>query len=73
MKEPKGFPHKMTDAQMRRYEDMQKAETYPGGLDIRAGNELGFRSEGKKVLPGADKSSAFDVRTLREGRKTRGV
>jgi hypothetical protein len=52
----------MTDAQMRRYEDMQKAETYPGGLDIRAGNELGFRSEGKKVLPAADKSSTFGVK-----------
>ena len=62
MKEPKGFPHKMTDAQKRRYGDMQKAEWYPGGLDIPAGNELGFRSEGKKVLPAADKSGTFGVK-----------
>ena len=73
MTKNRGYPHEMTDVQKRRYGDMQKAEWYPGGLDIRAGNELGFRSEGKKVLPGADKSSAFDVRTLREDRKTRGV
>ena len=73
MTKNRGYPHEMTDVQKRRYGDMQLAETYPGGLDIRAGNELGFRSEGKKVLPGADKSSAFDVRTLREDRKPRGV
>jgi len=61
MTKNRGYPHKMTDVQMRRYEDMQKAEWYPGGLDIRAGNELGFRSEGKKVLPAADKSRTFGV------------
>ena len=62
MTKNRGYPHEMTDVQKRRYGDMQLAETYPGGLDIRAGNELGFRSEGKKVLPAADKSSTFGVK-----------
>ena len=43
-KNSKGFPGPMTQAQMGAYKGIQKAETYPGGLDIRAGNELGFRS-----------------------------
>ena len=41
---------------------MQKAENFPGGLDIRAGNELGFRSEGKRVLAGADKCDSFGMK-----------
>ena len=73
MTKNRGYPHEMTDVQKRRYGDVQKAETSPGGRDIRAGNELGFRSEGEKVLPGADKPRTFGVGTLREGRKTRGV
>ena len=44
---------------------MQKAETYPGGLDIRAGNELGFRSEGKKIA-GADKADTFGVKIRKQ-------
>ena len=62
MTKNRGYPHEMTDVQKRRYGDMQLAETYPGGLDIHAGDELGFRSEGKKVLPAADKSSTFGVK-----------
>ena len=62
MTKNRGYPHEMTDVQKRRYGEVQKAETYPGGLDIRAGNELGFRSEGKKVLPAADKASTFGVK-----------
>ena len=73
MTKNRGYPHEMTDVQKRRYGDMQLAETYPGGLDIHAGDELGFRSEGEKVLPGADKPRTFGVGTLREDRKTRGV
>ena len=41
----KGFPNKMTRGQMRAYEGIQEEENYPGGLNIRAGNELGFRSK----------------------------
>jgi len=55
------YPKKLTPEQYRRYKDMQKAETYPGGLDIRAGNELGFRSEGKRVIRGAGKADTFGV------------
>ena len=32
------YPKKLNPEQYRRYKDMQKAETYPGGLDIHAGN-----------------------------------
>ena len=52
------YPKKLNPEQYRRYKDIQKAETYPGGLDIRAGNEMGFRSEGKKIA-GADKADTF--------------
>ena len=45
----KGFPNKMTRGQMGAYKGIQKAENYPGGLDIRAGNEMGFRSKGWRV------------------------
>ena len=45
----KGFPNKMTRGQMGAYKGIQKAENYPGGLDIRAGNEMGFRGS-KKAL-----------------------
>ena len=62
----KGFPGKMTREQMGAYKGIQKAENYPGGLDIRAGNELGFRSEGRSVKRGADKSSTFGMK-LRKG------
>ena len=41
----KGFPNKMTRGQMGAYKGIQTAENYPGGLDIRAGNEMGFRSK----------------------------
>ena len=65
IKRSKGFPNKMTPKQQNRYADMQKAENFPGGLDIRAGNELGFRSEGKRVLAGADKSDTFGMKIRR--------
>ena len=35
----KGFPGPMTRGQMGAYKGIQKAENFPGGLDIRAGNE----------------------------------
>ena len=60
------YPKKLTPEQYRRYKDMQKAETYPGGLDIRAGNELGFRSEGKRVIRGADKADTFGVKIRKQ-------
>jgi len=49
-KKSKGFPGPMTRAQMGAYKGIQKAEVYPGGLDIRAGNEMGFRSKGGIIL-----------------------
>tara|TARA_R110001583_G_scaffold108280_3_gene256994 strand:+ start:11575 stop:11781 length:207 start_codon:yes stop_codon:yes gene_type:complete len=61
----KGFPGPMTSGQKRRYADIQKAEIYPTGLNIHAGNELGFRSKGKRVLAGADKSDTFGMKIRR--------
>jgi len=55
----KGFPGPMTRGQMGAYKGIQKAENFPGGLDIRAGNEMGFRSEGWRVKRGADKRGTF--------------
>ena len=57
-----GFPGPMTPKQKRRYADMQDAEMWPGGLNIHAGNELGFRTEGKRVLAGADKPKTFGMK-----------
>jgi hypothetical protein len=62
MKARKGFPGPMTKGQMGAYKGIQKAENWPGGLNIRAGNELGFRSEGRSVKRGADKSSTFGMK-----------
>jgi hypothetical protein len=56
----------MTRAQGRAYRGIQKAEAYPGGLDIRAGNEMGFRSEGWRVKSGADKPGTYGMK-LRKG------
>ena len=61
-KNGKGFPGPMTRAQMGAYRGIQKAETYPGGLDIRAGNEMGFRSKGRRVKKGADKPDTFGMK-----------
>ena len=58
----KGFPGKMTRGQMGAYKGIQKAENYPGGLDIRAGNELGFRSKDWRVKRGADKPGTFGMK-----------
>jgi hypothetical protein len=65
----KGFPGPMTRGQMGAYKGIQKAERYPGGLDIRAGNEMGFRSKGWRVKPDADKGGkreTFGVTLRRE-------
>ena len=61
-KNGKGFPGPMTKAQMGAYKGIQKAENYPGGLDIRAGNELGFRSEGWPDKQDEDKSDTFGMK-----------
>ena len=61
-KKSKGFPGPMTRAQMGAYKGIQKAEVYPGGLDIRAGNEMGFRSKGWRVKSAADKSGTFGMK-----------
>ena len=61
----KGFPGPMTRGQMGAYKGIQKAERYPGGLDIRAGNEMGFRSEGRSVKRGADKRGTFGMKLRR--------
>jgi hypothetical protein len=58
----KGFPGPMTRGQMGAYKGIQKAENFPGGLDIRAGNELGFRSKGWRVKRGADKPGTFGMK-----------
>jgi hypothetical protein len=50
---------------MGAYKGIQKAENWPGGLNIQAGNELGFRSEGRSVKRGADKSSTFGMKIRR--------
>ena len=50
---------------MGAYRGIQKAETYPGGLDIRAGNEMGFRSKGWRVKKGADKPGTFGMKLRR--------
>jgi hypothetical protein len=47
----KGFPNKMTSGQMGAYRGIQKAEHFRGGLNIRAGNEMGFRSSGRRDPP----------------------
>ena len=65
-KNGKGFPGPMTRGQGRAYRGIQKAEAYPGGLDIRAGNEMGFRSKGWRVKSGADKPGTFGMK-LRKG------
>jgi len=52
----------MTKGQMGAYKGIQKAENWPGGLDIRAGNELGFRSKGRSVKRGADKPGTFGMK-----------
>jgi hypothetical protein len=52
----------MTRAQMGAYKGIQKAEVYPGGLDIRAGNEMGFRSKGWRVKSAADKPGTFGMK-----------
>ena len=62
MKTRKGFPGPMTKGQMGAYKGIQKAENWPGGLNIRAGNELGFRSEGRSVKRGADKPGTFGMK-----------
>ena len=61
----KGFPNKMTPGQMGAYRGIQKKEHFPGGLDIRAGNEMGFRSKGWRVKRGADKSDTFGMKLRR--------
>jgi hypothetical protein len=61
----KGFPNKMTPAQMGAYKGIQKAENYPGGLNIQAGNEMGFRSKGWRVKRGADKPGTFGMKLRR--------
>ena len=61
----KGFPNKMTRGQMGAYKGIQKAENYPGGLDIRAGNEMGFRSKDWRVKRGADKPDTFGMKLRR--------
>jgi hypothetical protein len=65
MMKGKGFPNKMTSGQMGAYKGIQKAEHYPGGLDIRAGNEMGFRSSGRRVKRGADKPGTFGMKLRR--------
>jgi hypothetical protein len=61
----KGFPGPMTRGQMGAYKGIQKAENFPGGLNIRAGNEMGFRSKGRRVKPGADKPGTFGMKLRR--------
>jgi hypothetical protein len=61
-KKSKGFHGPMTRAQMGAYKGIQKAEVYPGGLDIRAGNEMGFRSKGWRVKSAADKPGTFGMK-----------
>ena len=58
----KGFPGPMTRGQMGAYKGIQKQEYYPGGLDITAGTEMGFRSEGWPVTRGADKRGTFGMK-----------
>jgi hypothetical protein len=50
---------------MGAYKGIQKAENFPGGLNIRAGNEMGFRSKGRRVKPGADKPGTFGMKLRR--------
>jgi hypothetical protein len=64
-KKRKGFPGPMTRGQMGAYRGIQKAENWPGGLDIRAGNELGFRSKDWRDKPGADKRDTFGMKLRR--------
>tara|TARA_R110002020_G_scaffold267435_1_gene482578 strand:- start:536 stop:712 length:177 start_codon:yes stop_codon:yes gene_type:complete len=52
----------MTRGQMGAYKGIQKAEKWPGGLDIRAGNEMGFRSRDRRVKSGADKPGTFGMK-----------
>ena len=52
----------MTRRQMGAYKGIQKKGYYPGGLDITAGNEMGFRSEGWRVKRGADKRGTFGMK-----------
>ena len=61
----KGFPNKMTRGQMSAYKGIQKAENFPGGLNIQAGNEMGFRSKGWRVKRGADKPGTFGMKLRR--------
>jgi hypothetical protein len=61
----KGFPHKMTSGQMGAYKGIQRAEHFRGGLNIRAGNEMGFRSKGWRVKAGADKPGTFGMKLRR--------
>ena len=58
----KGFSGPMTRGQISAYKGIQKAENFPGGLDIRAGNELGFRSKGWRVKRVADKPGTFGMK-----------
>ena len=59
------YPKKLNPEQYRRYKDIQKAETYPGGLDIRAGIEMCYRSECKKIA-GAAKADTFGVKIRKQ-------
>ena len=61
----KGFPNKMTRGQMGAYMGIQRAEHFRGGLNIRAGNEMGFRSKGWRVKRGADKPGSFGMKLRR--------
>ena len=61
----KGFPNKMTSGQMGAYKGIQRVENFPGGLNIRAGNEMGFRSKGWRVKRGADKPGTFGMKLRR--------
>ena len=61
-KNGKGFPGKMTPGQMGAYKGIQKAEYDRGGLDIRAGNEMGLRSKGWRGKKGADKPGTFGMK-----------
>ena len=61
----KGFPNKMTSGQMGAYKGIQKAEYFRGGLNIQAGNEMGFRSKGWRVKRGADKPGTFGMKLRR--------
>jgi hypothetical protein len=61
----KGFPNKMTRGQMGAYMGIQRAEHFRGGLNIRAGNEMGFRSKDWRVKRGADKPGTFGMKLRR--------